>query len=151
MKVIFLDIDGVLIPRASQVRTNRADPKCVRCLNELTAATEATIVVSSTWRLGLAPLELRKTLERWGVTARIVDRTPDLPDATRGREIKAWLQERKQWRGDVTHIAILDDHDDLGDLLPWLVRTDGAKGLSESDCSAALSLLSGDAIFEIGT
>jgi len=96
-------------------------------------------------------LELRKTLESWGITARIVDRTPNLPHATRGHEIKAWLQERKKWRGDVTHIAILDDQDDMGDLLPWLVRTDGQKGLSESDCRAALALLSGDTIFEIST
>lgn len=57
-KVIFLDIDGVLINRESfmaplKMRGVRvaAHPACMAQLNRIIADTGAGIVVSSTWRL----------------------------------------------------------------------------------------------------
>ena len=69
MKIIFLDIDGVLCTAKSVglLKTNidgrlakQFDPDCVVRLNHITDATGAQIVISSSWRLYLfAPTSLR--------------------------------------------------------------------------------------------
>ena len=50
--VIFLDIDGVLNNFASIERyEDTLDPDCVAVLNGIIAASQAEVVISSTWRL----------------------------------------------------------------------------------------------------
>src|SRR5688500_9278670 len=110
MKVVFLDIDGVLVNRKSLMKASglraTADPHCVEALNAITDATSAKIVVSSTWRyfhrsMGFAsPLAfMRMKLAEWGVRAEVIGCTPDLSrkagplyaGVRRGDEIQAWL------------------------------------------------------------
>ena len=54
MKIIFLDFDGVLINRESLKQASglqsKAHPSCVAALNSIIEVTEASIVVTSTWR-----------------------------------------------------------------------------------------------------
>jgi hypothetical protein len=51
MRIIFLDIDGVLCPYGSEyVKTFK--PSCVGVLKEILLLTGARIVISSSWRLG---------------------------------------------------------------------------------------------------
>ena len=71
MKVIFLDIDGVLINKASLLNVESSyvpDEKCVQQLNELINRTDAKIVVSSCWRIGRSRLMkaylLKESLDR---------------------------------------------------------------------------------------
>lgn len=99
MRVIFLDIDGVLNSeryalkleakhrRLGHPEDSRAcgcfstreqvDPDAIARLNRLVAATGAKIVVSSTWRKLFDPPDLRRILEEHGLVAEIVGETPD--------------------------------------------------------------------------
>lgn len=130
MKVIFLDIDGVLVTRQSEKAAGekrrdyfrqygedipapdryalQADKACVAALNEITDTTDACIVVSSQWRRGLMVAELRNILGAMGVTGKVRDKTRDGDTAERGIQIKAWLEGPGKARG-VESYVVLDD------------------------------------------
>src|SRR5688572_12211883 len=148
MKVIFLDIEGVLLNLGSQRLGGEADPQCVARLNALTEATGAALVVSSTWRSqGLD--EITALLRGWGVTAPVAGITDDLSylDLTspigiqRGDEIGQWLDRHP----DVEAFVILDDDDDMAGLLPYLVRTDTDFGLTDEQAEQARLVLANGA------
>lgn len=145
MKVLFLDIDGVLIHHKS-IRTytaHKPDPECVKRLNEITDKTGAKIVVSSTWRRFD---KIEEILKGWGVTAEIIGVTPDHfhesnigLGQTRGKEIHAWICERD----DIERLVILDDDNDMDPLLGWLVHTSMSTGLTDLHVELAIRKLGG--------
>jgi FMN phosphatase YigB (HAD superfamily) len=132
MKVIFLDIDGVLLPAGESVRL----------LNDLIKQTGAKIVVSSCRRIRRDLAELRELLLAWGVEGVVLDKTPHLPESERGVEIQRWLDERKEKEGDVEAFVILDDCGDMPTLLEFLVQTEFETGLTKNDAEKALRILS---------
>ena len=90
IKVIFLDVDGVLNSEqwmkerrdkyamddiANQYPFYEFSPTLVANLNKITAATGAKIVVSSTWRLGRTLEQLQEILKSVGVTGEVIDKT----------------------------------------------------------------------------
>ena len=118
MKIIFLDIDGVLNHQGMTDEDwtkygtcgGSIDPQSVKVLNDFTDETGAKIVVSSTWRLdGLD--RVRKALEEAGVMAGIIDITPRFthPGYVRGNEIKCWLDAKTY----VDSYVIFDDDSDM--------------------------------------
>jgi hypothetical protein len=156
MKVIFLDIDGVLNHQnwyqyryenidmklvSNEYPKYEFDPKSVECLNWITDATGAKIVVSSTWRLGRTVEELQGLLKSVGVTGEVIDKTPSFGPPTRydgsdgkpgyriprGCEIEYWLDQqdfqRINWsiavqkeyakKSKVSNYVILDDDSDM--------------------------------------
>ncbi|OJJ15443.1 hypothetical protein BKI52_39195 [marine bacterium AO1-C] len=137
MKVIFLDIDGVLnhtlwfqseerkLVLEDNSRAKWFDPKAVALLNELTDTTEAKIVISSSWREGYPLEELTEILRLQGVTGEIIDQTPSLTFkqitpapyiVPRGCEIQAWLEQHREQLADRLANAkyvILDDQSDM--------------------------------------
>jgi hypothetical protein len=147
MKVIFLDIDGVLVNRRSLKERSGmravADHKCVYVLNHILDTTKAKLVISSAWRFcGLE--EMRLILNHWGVRGEVLGITPDLTRKVlgvysaveRGEEIQQWLNETP---ADITYV-ILDD-DDPGD--SWhsrWVRTQFESGLTEADGAKTIEL-----------
>jgi hypothetical protein len=139
MKVIFMDVDGVLITGLPPFDWKTPDPKCVAALNRLLAAApDLRIVVASCWRSGMARADLCDLFSRWGVApGRVLDRTGEFLD-TRGDEIRAWLTEHAQ---GVEKFAIVDDDKDMGDdLLPRLVQVDPATGFTDADATKVLAL-----------
>jgi hypothetical protein len=88
VKIIFLDIDGVLttgrharflhFQGKRRERWESFDPYAVKWLNELTESTGACLVVSSVWRLGRSVTELREILKANGVIGHVLDKTPHL-------------------------------------------------------------------------
>src|SRR5436309_13443454 len=91
VRVIFLDIDGVLAPVRSWDRYGDLDPACIQVLNEIVARGQTDVVVSSTLRHGKTVAELQAILEAQGFTRRDLDRTPTRPPgADRVEEIAAW-------------------------------------------------------------
>jgi HAD domain in Swiss Army Knife RNA repair proteins len=137
IKVIFLDIDGVLAPIRRWDRYGDLDPMCIRELNEIVASSGADVVVSSTWRHGKTVAELQQMLEAQGFTGRVLDKTPsDMPAAGRGTEIAAWLAEHA-----VDGYVIIDDHADMGELRTHLVQTHPAHGLQPADVARAIAIL----------
>lgn len=144
--IIFLDIDGVLVNRASLRQASglraSADPKCVSALNKIIAETDAKIVVSSTWRRSGVNFVIQK-LRSWGVSGDIVGLTPvlNVVNVERGNEIQTWIDENTQLGKIITSFVILDDDDDMLHLTNRLVQTVFEDGLTESDADRAIGIL----------
>jgi len=122
VKVIFLDIDGVLNTRKTVERWGGGigiDEILAQRFSRLQHATGTGVVLSSTWRLSR---NWKANMRRNGVIG-IIDRTPDLRDQSRGEEIQAWLDAHPR----VQVYAILDD---ARDMLPHqpLFRTSFFRG-----------------------
>src|SRR2546428_11964601 len=114
VRVIFLDIDGVLAPIRSWDRYDDLDPACIQVLNEIVARGQADVVVSSTWRHGKTAAELQAILEAQGFTGRVVDKTPTgTPGADRRHQIPAWLAEHH-----VSGYVIIYVHANMCELRP---------------------------------
>ena len=152
MKVIFLDIDGVLNRAATLVRVDDRymgiDPALLRRLAGVVQKTGAVIVLTSTWKKCWYKNDWEKYKQdafadhldaaflRCGLS--VYDKTEDgLFD--RGRGILRWMQDKP-----VEAFVILDDapfdYEERG-LLPHLIRTQNARGLTPERANAALALL----------
>lgn len=150
MRVIFLDVDGVLNSwvrgRAGCISKGK-----LRLLKELVDLSGAEIVVSSSWRLNSWG---RRRLERYlGYRGmRVLDYTPDLGDEyTRGNEIMMWLDTMQD---NVEQYVILDDtcgddHDGneiFEEHTYNLIEVDGDEGLTPEDIQGALTIIMSDDI-----
>jgi len=83
MKIIFLDIDGVLncdmtYPNNREYPYNHFDPNLVSNLNMITKKTGANIVITSSWRINRTFEELKDILKNAGVTGSIIGVTERL-------------------------------------------------------------------------
>ncbi|HEX2568852.1 MAG TPA: HAD domain-containing protein [Polyangia bacterium] len=158
MRIIFLDLDGVLVTarllrRITAERESLADAldsRAVALLNDLVARADARIVISSSWRELFNLDELTQLLGSAGLQGPILDVTPiGLPaagakTAVRGHEIQQWLDQHP----NVSAFVILDDAADLAHLEPWLIRTDIEEGLQPHHVERALALLCGTRLAE---
>ena len=142
MRVIFLDIDGVLntgafLSRCSFDRPEEAiDPSAVALLNEIVRASGARIVISSSWRCTFSLHELREILELVGLQAEIIDATPRVSLA-RGHEILLWLDTQDP-RPDY---VVLDDDTSGMDLHTGkYVRTEFEFGMQPHHVIEALQI-----------
>lgn len=123
MKVIFLDFDGVLNSEASFRMEHRRKNShvsdslsAVACSNLqyiLEQDADIKIVISSTWRKLHTLVDLGNILNSYGVTAKIIGKTPITFSGHRGQEIKQWLEDNP----NVTKYVILDDDNDAGTAL----------------------------------
>ena len=136
MKIIFLDIDGVLnCDKTSNPRKLPyvVDPRLLKKLRRLLDRTGAKVVLSSTWRYDPAGLYSAK---RWGIP--FVDVTPDLPHKPRRDEILAWLKKHPK----TNRFAVIDDDDDELDQLP-LFQPSSAIGLTDKMVRGVANYLDG--------
>jgi hypothetical protein len=141
VKVIFLDIDGVLVNEA-YIKQHKADPYCVDALNTITNATGAKIVISSTWKhYGLAKITL--ILKQWGVSGEVIDITPDMPEHMyRWSEIGAWLANDFESRGELLEsFVIIDDEKDACPSTSVCVITSFDNGLTMQGATRAIDIL----------
>jgi hypothetical protein len=161
MKVIFLDIDGVLnheifyrgLSKYERLKgrwASEIDRASVEILNGIIRQTGAVIVVSSTWRIAHSCEELELILGECGFFGKIIDKTPRLnfKDSIRGNEILAWMRANEELYGSYYYqfknYVILDDDSDM---LYWqrknYIQTDRYCGLSEIDAQKAVRILCG--------
>lgn len=106
MKVLFLDIDGVLNCQETISLPDQIDPVKVALLNWICRETECKIVISSTWRLLHPLLEITSILRSREFNGQIIDKTPDFKRSmARGQEIQTWLKDHPE----VTNWAVVDD------------------------------------------
>lgn len=159
MKVIFLDIDGVLNHKGCKEKIDDCyfveEPLIMNLVN-LIDATGAKIVLSSTWRLGWLEMDsgldtrevrhfkaLRDKLEDFGIEflSHTPIMTPNNDMRERGKEITSWLEH---WGGEeIENYVILDD------LEPWylqphldkLVHTNFSDGLTAQNVREAIIIL----------
>lgn len=161
MKVIFLDIDGVLNVCYPEYDGYGSlfHPEFVKSLEDIIIATDAKLVISSSWRYsGLD--KMRAMWKDRNLPGEIIDITPDgwilykqglIPqDYDRGHEIKYWLEHN-----EVENYVIIDDDTDmLSEQLSHFVRTannrhhknsvDLGYGLTEECAIKAIKILNND-------
>ena len=132
MKVIFLDVDGVLNCTSTKEtiggRCKFVEDRKIEILKEIVECTDARIVLSSTWRLGWIWKDedpnsydefyegLVRKLNEHGLT--LYDKTKQL-GTHRGREIDEWLSRHP----DTESFVILDDESDMDEHIGRLVKT----------------------------
>lgn len=142
MKILFLDVDGVL--NSTRSRSFLALSKgALRRLRSIVEQTGCKIVVSSTWRKHeFSRVRLRKTLRYKGLE--IYDITPDFSRGSigergcRGDEIQEWLDRHPE----TTAYCILDDDSDMLDSqLRNFVQTDMDYGLTDTLAYRAVQIL----------
>lgn len=154
MKIIFLDIDGVLntCEYDKVAKSFKIHPDKIERLNSLLKETDSHIVLSSSWRYfvhngsmnlhGLEWLFRTHGLE----VGRLVDITPpDKEDETRGETITRWI---KHHRSDkyihIESYCIIDDmsinnfleHEDR------FIHSNPQTGLTDGNCNTAKYILS---------
>lgn len=124
MKVLFLDIDGVVNHAgSSNAGLFPIDPVAAARVARIIAYTDCEIVLSSTWR---KLKEGREIVSQ--KVAPIHDVTPDTDSYYRGDDIQAWLNKHPK----VTRYAVLDDDADWRyDQEPHWFLTTWEKGLTE--------------------
>jgi hypothetical protein len=132
MKLIFLDIDGVLNhehfnDRSRLHRGHAICPVAVQNLREIIKRTGAKIILSSTWRRGIHQIEIRELFSHYDLDQYILGKIGILENQIRGNEIKELLDGCDE--DFVESFVTLDDDDDMGDLLPFLVQTVNEQGI----------------------
>jgi hypothetical protein len=132
MKILFLDIDGVLNHRYTRYENDNTvfpiDMSLVLRLKKIIEATDAKIVLSSTWRLSVhSRMAVEQAIGTHGMS--LHSWTRDLYDFDRSIEILDWMHRNP----GVTKFAILDDWAEAGTngLSEHLFRTDDEYGLTE--------------------
>ncbi len=133
MKVLFLDIDGVVNCRSTTQRHRGfigIDPHMAFMVGKIVLDTDCKVVLSSSWRStedGITEVESQ--------VVKLYDCTPSSwygkekdHHSTRGEEIQKWLDVHPE----VTKYAILDDDSDmLESQLPNFFKTTWLNGLSK--------------------
>ena len=167
MKIIFLDIDGVMNSRESllalrkgtnlkEISDMNPHPHHVNILNHIIDQTGAKVVISSVWRHRNTPFMLWRLLAAYGFKGEVLDKTPRYSDLRRGDEIAIWLnlQQRlhKRYKGDnnlfyrnyqepIESFVILDDSSDMQELIEFLVQTKSETGLLMEHAEKAIKIL----------
>ena len=134
MRILFLDLDGVLRRRTSPLYA--LDRDLVANLESLLRAfTDVQVVITSSWREAFSLTELRGHFSA-DIRPRIVGVTPsshDLEGHTRHREVLAWL---KRHRGAAdSWLAVDDDREHYPPEAPVLL-VDPAVGLDGAMAAA---------------
>jgi len=166
MKVIFLDIDGVLLPLWTEWRWWRSEwrltipQSCAEALYKIAHHTDSMIVISSSWRHHMESCKdlldqiadfkyqvwWKDYVER--IWDRVISRTPSKTDGGRSTEILMWIDEyhRSCKTGHhITHwIAIDDEWFDMKAIkrIGKLIKTDPNIWLTDEDAELVISLLS---------
>lgn len=167
-KIIFLDFDGVLNTEYYQGLLQYQgkpwqdeygaffDPKSVKQLKKIIDATDADIVVESSWKyLGLDAMK-----ELWDVRnlpGRVIDITPSsVSDENlininldylytsilhcKGIEIASWLTEQTE---DIRYVIIDDEYVILESQFPHFILTNPYEGITEEQAERTISILNG--------
>jgi hypothetical protein len=162
MKIIFLDIDGVLnvVSQGHDEFGSLFHSHFEDNLKYIIEKTNAKIVISSSWRM--SGLEVIK--EMWNkrnLPGEIIDITPDCSivvnnskeefkfydDISRGQEIQYWLDNHSK----IDSYCIIDDDSDiLESQLPYFVQT--SNNITHPDCidiGYGLTKICSDKVIEI--
>ena len=136
MKILFLDVDGVLNNVNSSVgEMFPVEPYAVLLVDRIVQATGCQVVLSSSWR---HMPDWRDVLKKAAPSIELLDRTPRYSSSTkykidesalcRGHNIQDWLDEHPE----VERYAIVDDSADmLKEQVPNFFKTSWSTGLTD--------------------
>ena len=161
MKVIFLDIDGVLNCRTSKSYCHDdeigiitgIDSDKVKRLAKIVEVTDAKIILSSDWKVGWEkcytgqkPSHVKYLDNHLYKKGKLIikDKTPDINKGwSRGEEILSYLKAHP----DIDNYVILDDtfFDDfiIKEIEEHLILTDYKVGLTDENVQSAIKILKG--------
>jgi hypothetical protein len=144
-KLLFLDIDGVLVTGKYIKQIKNAHTFCPDTISELARIinnTNCKIVISSTWRFNYP--EIFKTLDKCDpehakiIADVILGPTPILRlDHSRGIEIQTWMTDN-DFHG---HFVIVDDDSDMNHLMSHLIKTKFETGLTSEKADDIINYL----------
>ena len=162
MKIIFLDIDGVLNSelwnKDNEMEISKGkfiDSEKVRLLSKIINETKAKIVLHSGWRFWFDGniMPLRKEAEYLvevfkNYDLNIYDKTPDLTTVeirkskkfslVKAQEILLWLDQHD----NIEKYVILDDLDlSNKEIEMFQIKTDGVRGLTKENVEEAIKML----------
>ena len=153
MSVVFLDVDGVLNCDESTSRCLNVigiDDDKVKRLNKIITATDAKIVLVSSWKETWSASDkegqdeyanyLDKKLKRQKLT--VMDKTFDR-GANRGHGILQWYSHKDVDKYVVLDDEIFPDYKAYG-VTNHLVLTDPEVGLTDADVDKAIEMLKGE-------
>lgn len=144
MKILFLDVDGVMNSHRTAVgiggfgymakgilnmtdievrAATKWDPVAVGMLKRLLKETRCKVVVSSVWRKGATLKELRWLFQAYGLPkSAVIGKTGSHRSGFRGREIRQWFADHRHLV--IKDYLILDDDSDFFKYQkPRLVKT----------------------------
>ncbi len=147
MKILFLDIDGVICSIRSAVafggypwkvdksNIDKFDIVAINLIRKICEETDTKIILSSIWRLSEGYEALSKSLN-----LPMIGQTPSLHlSRRRGEEINQWLLEHPE----ISQYVIVDDDTDmLENQLSHFVKVDSRNGLSFENYDQILRILS---------
>ena len=155
MRVIFLDIDGVLNSSRTavayqQILQRDLDPVAVRMLYRMVMTAQASMVISSTWRMDPNyettiwgclraagwPVSFYEWLDAGHRETPIIGAT-DRRGPTRGHEIQRWLDDNPQYDD---YLILDDDSDMLQSQMDRFINCDHKVGLSWDNWSQIRSI-----------
>lgn len=153
MKIIFLDVDGVLNSmtyieqKEKEIEANLGyiDESTIKHLARIVEETGAKIVLSSSWRSMFdqnmhpafdAAAELIRLLEKYNLA--LISKTEHI-GSRRGDEVREWLNRHP----NVSNFVILDDapFPDWNELTKNWVKTSFTTGLTDEDATKAIAIL----------
>ncbi len=171
-RILFLDFDGVLnndeskeieIVQEWDGKKWGADwirEHLVERLNEIIEATDALVVISSTWRRYWTKKQLQRILDERGFRGQVVGITPVIAEGPNARPLSyghkttKWpdrSNEVTEWIYAFTREFDLESHvvlDDRADLFQNestnFVNTNSRIGITDEDVQAAIQFLTGD-------
>ena len=144
-KIIFLDFDGVLCPIDDEIDYGKDrfgtlfNKKCAKQLNAIITATDAKIVITSSWRQYLSLWQLRRMWHKRNLAGEIVGVTT-MNSVHRGDEIDYCLKKNKYCRqyvilDDMNFRQFNDHHRNK------LITCDGIVGLTAEDAIRVINIL----------
>lgn len=151
MKIIFLDIDGVLntdrqirMNDLEQIKDIKFDPRSMKNLKKIINKSKAKIVITSTWRIhrqenGYLWKELIRNFQIYNLdTNSLFDITPvidtRMKPESREREISEWLNKNK----NIEQFVILDDQWNMGKLNHHFIRCLPFNGITNEIAEEAI-------------
>lgn len=141
MKIIFLDIDGVLvISKTFNERLGKymvADATCISNLNKIVDATKAKVVISSAWKYcGL--MEMSLILRYWGFEGEVIGLVPNIEIRNEEFSREDEIQEYLNNHNSIESFVILDD---MSLQIDNLVKTKFEDGLTKEETDKAIRIL----------
>lgn len=138
MNIIFLDIDGVLIPFIEEAYNE----KCIERITKILENTDAKIVLSSNHRLHKHHLNMFNLIARengWddkviGITSDMSRKIPDCK-LRREQEIKEYVKRNNS----IEKWIVIDD---MALNINNMIKTHPMLGLSDKDAEKAINILS---------
>ena len=158
-RIVFLDFDGVLndhhflssISNAKKKGLTVYDDQCwheminpenIVHLNRIVEATNAEVVICSSWRHAHPTDKLEGFLKARGFVGRVVGMTPTLSGEQRGEECAAWLEAQRTVGRPAWSFVALDDERDYEPIMDRLVHTSfHLGGLCDEHVEPAIALL----------